>query len=94
MHIVDGSGLSLKNFATPHHFVSVLARLKKLPHFDLFYHSLPERGKGVRAKSGSMSFIRCCVGYKGDIVFAIFINHGSNSQKMKEQIDAFIEQLP
>jgi D-alanyl-D-alanine carboxypeptidase/D-alanyl-D-alanine-endopeptidase (penicillin-binding protein 4) len=90
MNMVDGSGLSRKNFMTAKQLVAMLSKMKELPHFAEFYASLPERSSGVRAKNGSMSHVRCLAGYKGDIVFAIFINNGLSGGQMEQMIDQLL----
>jgi D-alanyl-D-alanine carboxypeptidase/D-alanyl-D-alanine-endopeptidase (penicillin-binding protein 4) len=93
INMVDGSGLSRKNFITSKQFATLLVRMKKSPHFSVFFKSLPEEIPGVFAKSGYMSHIRSLVGYKGDIAFAILINHGSDSKSMKKMIEEIIFKL-
>lgn len=93
-HMVDGSGLSRSNFVTAKQFVSILAKMQVSPYFSQFLTSLPEEGAGVFAKTGRMSFVRCLAGYKGDYIFAILINNGSDSQAMKDKIDQFKKLLP
>ncbi len=94
LNIVDGSGLSRKNFITARQLASMLVKMKASPHFPQFYASLPERAPGIRAKSGSMSFTRCMTGYKGDVAFAILINNGQDTQQMTQKLDQFLAELP
>ncbi|MGH2611535.1 MAG: D-alanyl-D-alanine carboxypeptidase/D-alanyl-D-alanine endopeptidase [Rhabdochlamydiaceae bacterium] len=94
LNMVDGSGLSRKNFITAKQLVEILVKMKHSSYFSEFYTSLPEEKPGVRAKTGSMSFIRCITGYKGDIAFAILINNGQNGQEMEQKVDQFLTQLP
>lgn len=94
MHMADGSGLSRKNFMTAQQFVFVLKKMKETPYFACFYDSLPEVQEGIRAKSGSMSFLRGYVGYKGDTAFAILINHCPDTPQMKQKLNQFLRDLP
>lgn len=94
LNMADGSGLSRKNFITPKQLALMLVKMKHSPYFAEFYASLPEEKPGVRAKTGSMSSCRGLAGYKGDIAFAIFINHGQDSKAMKERLDQIVAQLP
>ena len=77
--IVDGSGLSRKNYISPEFFVRFLRAMMKSPAYDTFLHDLPQPGKGtldgrltkasaglqsrVYMKSGSMNGVRCYSGY-------------------------------
>lgn len=90
MNMVDGSGLSRKNFITAKQLVAILAQMKQSPHF---FASLPEEMPGVYAKSGSMSFTRCLAGYKGDIAFAILINNGDDSKAMEKKLSQLVSDL-
>jgi D-alanyl-D-alanine carboxypeptidase/D-alanyl-D-alanine-endopeptidase (penicillin-binding protein 4) len=94
LNMVDGSGLSRKNFITAKQLVAILAFMRHSPHFAQFYASLPEEKSGIRAKSGSISFVRCITGYKGDVVFAILINNGQDVQEMKQKLDQILTELP
>jgi D-alanyl-D-alanine carboxypeptidase/D-alanyl-D-alanine-endopeptidase (penicillin-binding protein 4) len=94
INMVDGSGLSRKNLLTAKQLAKMLVQMKKSPYFSEFYASLPEEKPGIRAKTGSMSFIRGIVGYKGDIAFAILINNGPTGQKMEQKLDQFMTELP
>ncbi len=93
MNMVDGSGLSRKNFITAEQLAMILVEMKKSPHFPHFLQSLPEEMPGVFAKSGSMSFTRCLAGYKGDIAFAILINYGDDSKEMEKKLDQLVTEL-
>ncbi len=75
LNLVDGSGLSRKDLMTAKQFVVFLSKVKELPIFSTFLHSLPEISPGIRAKSGCMSLARGAVGYAGDVAFAILINY-------------------
>lgn len=86
MQMVDGSGLSRKNFMTPKQLTTILMKMQNSPHFSAFYASLPEKYPGVRAKDGLMSSTVSLAGYKGDVVFTIFINNGPSTKEMKEKI--------
>jgi D-alanyl-D-alanine carboxypeptidase/D-alanyl-D-alanine-endopeptidase (penicillin-binding protein 4) len=94
LNMADGSGLSRKNFITPKQLALMLVKMKQSPYFAEFYESLPEKTPGVRAKTGSMSACRGLTGYKGDIAFAILINHGQDSKEMREKLDQIVAELP
>lgn len=93
LNMVDGSGLSRKNFITAKQLVTMLLKMKESPHYPLFFDSLPEVKPGIWAKTGSMSSIRCLAGYKGDVVFAIMINNGQDLQQMQQKIDQFLSDI-
>lgn len=92
-YMVDGSGLSRKNCVTSHQLATLLVKMKNSPHFDAFFASLPEKEKGIRAKTGYMSLINNCAGYEGDKAFAILINHCPDTKAMKEAVSRFLSQL-
>jgi serine-type D-Ala-D-Ala carboxypeptidase/endopeptidase (penicillin-binding protein 4) len=101
LYINDGSGLSRFNTITASQMVSVLNYMKtKSPYSEDFYQSLPSAGDGtlskfsqqdfpdkcLRAKSGSMTRVRCYAGYLNtlsgrQLSFAIMLNNFSCSQK-------------
>ncbi len=89
MSLEDGSGLSRKNLITAQQLVAILIQMKNSKLFPVFFESLPEERKGIRAKSGSMSLIKGYVGYSNDIAFAILINQCTNSKFIKEKLDNF-----
>jgi len=91
-NMVDGSGLSRKNVVTAKQLVNMLLKIKKSSLFPIFLNSLPRKDR-LRIKSGSMSLIRGCVGYAGDIAFAILVNQCSNHHMMNEKIDAVLSEL-
>jgi len=78
-NIVDGSGLSRKNFASPDFFVSLLNSVRRSALFNDFLDCLPGPGDGtlkkrfadtdeavrkrIRMKSGSMNGTLCFSGY-------------------------------
>ena len=96
----DGSGLSRFNAITASQIVSVLNYMKiRSAYSEDFYQSLPAAGGGtlskfspqdfpnecLRAKSGSMTRVRCYAGYLTTVSgrqlsFAIMLNNFSCSQ--------------
>jgi D-alanyl-D-alanine carboxypeptidase/D-alanyl-D-alanine-endopeptidase (penicillin-binding protein 4) len=91
----DGSGLSHFNAASPTFFTSLLQYMKESTPF---VQSLPVAGEGTlyqfnpslfpdslfRAKSGSMTRVRCYAGYmktdsNKELAFSIMVNHFSGS---------------
>lgn len=92
-NMADGSGLSRKNLVTAKQLVAVLLKMRDSPLFSLFLDSLPERGQGIRAKSGTMSQVNALSGYVGDIAFAILINHSLDPAKSKEAIQSRLDHL-
>lgn len=98
----DGSGLSHFNAVPPQFFTGFLTYIKDN---ESFLNSLPSAGKGtlsrfnknlflgntLQAKSGSMTRIRCYVGYITNksgktFAFSIMVNHfsGSHSALIRE----------
>lgn len=92
-NMADGSGLSRKNLLTTKQLVSILAMMKSSTSFPIFLQSLPQQDDLMKAKSGSMSFIKGYVGYTGNIAFAILINQSVDHQKMNEKIKLFLSHL-
>ena len=96
----DGSGLSRFNAFTARHLVFILNYMKyQSPYATDFYQSLPSAGKGtltafsteqfpgetVKAKSGSMTRVRCYAGYMKttsgrELTFTVMLNNFSCSQ--------------
>ena len=92
--IEDGSGLSRQDQVSPEFFCSYLAAMKNSPVYSDFLECLSAQGYGsladmtyfndtytIYAKSGSMSGVRCYVGYivpnSGDedtLCFAVMVN--------------------
>jgi D-alanyl-D-alanine carboxypeptidase/D-alanyl-D-alanine-endopeptidase (penicillin-binding protein 4) len=93
LSMMDGSGLSRKNLITAKQLVAVLLKMRKSEAFPIFFQSLPDQGGSVRAKTGSMSFIRGAAGYAGEIAFAIIINHGCDAKRMNEELKQFFAHL-
>lgn len=91
----DGSGLSRANAVSAEFYVKLLTYMKKQsPHSAAFYNSLPVAGESgtiewilkntplqgkLKAKSGSISRVRCYAGYinvsNKNYVFAILVNN-------------------
>ena len=102
----DGSGLSHFNAISPNQISSILVFMaQKSLKSEAFFNSLPNAGSGtlsgfnteffpmntLKAKSGSMSRVRCYAGYletdsANKIAFSIMFNHfsGTNSKLVKE----------
>jgi D-alanyl-D-alanine carboxypeptidase/D-alanyl-D-alanine-endopeptidase (penicillin-binding protein 4) len=74
----DGSGLSRYDYISPETIVHVLEAMRRSPHFDLYYQSLPiagvdgtlrsrmrgtPAGNNLRAKTGSVAQSRALSGY-------------------------------
>ncbi len=88
----DGSGLSRKDLVTPEAVVSLMNYVDGRPYSDVFRESLPAggepqttlrarlRGVPVRAKTGSIEFVRALSGYVTtvdgrELRFSIMANH-------------------
>ena len=102
----DGSGLSHFNAISPDQITSILNfMVKKSENSEAFFNSLPNAGSGtlsgfstelfpgntLKAKSGSMSRVRCYAGFLQtnsgkEIAFSIMFNQfsGSSSKLVKE----------
>lgn len=93
LFIADGSGLSRKNLITPRQLVYVLTSMKKSDYFSDFFASLPDLGRGIKAKSGTMSQIKAVTGYLDEIAFAILINQEIDNQRIRKKIDSFFDFL-
>ncbi len=98
----DGSGLSSRNGLTSESLVNLLIHMKKEgKYFSEFYSSLPDAGingtlsgyfsdpvfqSNLKAKSGSMTRVRCYAGYftastGRQMVFSIMVNNFQGTQK-------------
>ncbi len=111
----DGSGLSRFNAMTASHLTWILNYMAtKSQHSDVFYETLPTSGEGtmtvfstesfprgsLRAKSGSMTRVRCYAGYLKttsgkSLSFTVMLNNFSCSQadavrKIQELLMVFI----
>ena len=88
MLLSDGSGLSQKNLLTARQLTTFLRAMKSSEHFSVFYDSLGEVKPGVKGKSGFNGLNFAFAGYKGEIAFAIIINHALDTKASKEKIDS------
>lgn len=113
LFIEDGSGLSHFNAISPAFITSVLVAMKNGKNSVSFVESLPNAGEGtlssfstqkfpgntLRAKSGSMTRVRCYAGYLKtssgkEIAFSIMFNHFSGSQsKLKAGVEKILSVL-
>jgi len=104
----DGSGLSHFNLATPQFFTGLLNHSKNSPPFT---NSLPTAGEGtlyrfspnvfpgktLKAKSGSMTRVRCYSGYlttdkNNQLAFSIMFNHFNGEHaKLIGEIEKLLE---
>lgn len=112
--IEDGSGLSHFNAVSPSMFTNLLIYMAtKSENSLVFSNSLPTPGNGtmiyfdefkfpensLRAKSGSMTRVRCYAGYlttntKTDLAFSIMVNHFSGSHaKLIQEIETLLVQI-
>ena len=92
-NMADGSGLSRKNLITAKQLVFILQLMKNSDFFPVFIQSLPQKGDLIRAKTGSMSLVKGCAGYVGDIAFAILINQCLDPIKKDELINYYLMKL-
>jgi D-alanyl-D-alanine carboxypeptidase/D-alanyl-D-alanine-endopeptidase (penicillin-binding protein 4) len=92
-NMVDGSGLSRKNFITTKQLTSMLIKIKQSPYFSVLFNSLPQIREGIYAKSGSMSSLRGYAGYKGEVAFAILINHYTDRKEIGQEFDKILDSL-
>lgn len=110
----DGSGLSHFNAISASHLTSVLNYMfNQSENKEVFYNSLPAAGSGtisgfrteyfpgntLKAKSGSMTLVRCYAGYLeldsgNKVAFSIMVNHFSGSHsKLINEIENLLYQL-
>jgi D-alanyl-D-alanine carboxypeptidase/D-alanyl-D-alanine-endopeptidase (penicillin-binding protein 4) len=99
----DGSGLSHFNAISPAYFISLLKTMSESNNAEVFLNSLPGAANlsgfdskmftpdGLKAKSGSMTRVRCYAGYLltdsgKKLAFAFMVNHfsGSHSKLIDE----------
>lgn len=114
--IEDGAGLSRQDLATPNAMVHLLTYLSSQPYGPQLRNALPNAGvdgtlewrmrntpamDNVHAKTGSMSYVRCLVGYvttaSGErLAFAIMLNnfvHEGDEPSPSRNLDAIVELL-
>lgn len=114
--IDDGAGLSRQDLSTANAMVHLLTYLARQPYADALRDALPAAGvdgtlewrmrhtaatDNVHAKTGSMSNVRCLVGYvttaAGEhLAFAIMLNNfvrDENAPSPSHQLDAIVELL-
>ncbi len=110
----DGSGLSPTNGVTPEIMTAILKYMKtQSPYAIQFYNALPSPGNGtltafnpgnfphgaLRAKSGSMTRVRCYAGYLttvsgNELAFAIMLNNFSCRQsEAAKAIEDFLKEI-
>lgn len=111
--IEDGSGLSHFNAVSPKFFTELLYNMYSGDNKKVFINSLPSAGKGtmssfntqlfpgetLKAKSGSMTRVRCYAGYLKlssgkTVAFSLMANHfsGSHSQ-LRSEIEKLLFEL-
>lgn len=114
LFLEDGSGLSHFNAASPAFFTEVLCYMaKERLYKNVFLNSLPSAGKGtlsrfskanfpnggLKAKSGSMTRVRCYSGYlkldsSKTAAFSIMVNHFSGSHsKLIGEVEKLLVEL-
>lgn len=114
--IEDGAGLSRQDLATPNAMVQLLSYLASQPYGEPLRDALPDAGvdgtlewrmrhtpaaDNVHAKTGSMTNVRCLVGYvttaAGEhLAFAIMLNNfvrGDDERSPSSNVDAIVELL-
>lgn len=97
--LLDGSGLSYGNQATPEVMVEVFASMHRSPLRDAFYDSLKEKNVGKiqgRVKTGTLAVATCLVGYLDPpsghrLAFAMLFNRGTSrdfgwAPKIRDQL--------
>jgi len=114
IYMCDGSGLSRYNESTPKQMVRVLSYMRnKSQYGDLFFNSIPDApqgtlyyfhgenfpGRSLKAKSGSMTHIRCFAGclktVSGrEILFSVMINQFlSNQYFVCNQVEDLLKEV-
>jgi serine-type D-Ala-D-Ala carboxypeptidase/endopeptidase (penicillin-binding protein 4) len=114
--IEEGTGLSRQDLATPNAMVRLLAHLASQPYGAQLRDALPDAGvdgtlewrmrntaamDNVHAKTGSMNYVRCLVGYvttaSGEhLAFAIMLNNfvrEGDDPSPSRNLDAIVELL-
>ncbi len=115
LFLEDGSGLSPRDAINSEALADYLIYMRNHgSYFQLFYNSLPEAGKNgtlrtcfrdpafegrLRAKSGSMSRVRCYAGYMtsisgNNLVFSVLVNNFSGtSQDVIAAIEVLMKEI-
>ena len=114
MFLADGSGLSRFNAITPHQLTEILNYINRSTDAEIFKQSLPTAGGNgtlyvfdkekfpngmLRAKSGSMTRVRCYAGflktYSGkELIFAVMLNNFPCKQtEAIQKIEEFLVEI-
>lgn len=111
LQVSDGSGLSRKNLVTPRALMELLVHMDDHPAREAFLSSLPRGGERnttlsyrlsqapVRAKTGSLQFVRALSGYvqrpdDSRVVFVLFANNYTGpSYQISDTMDDVVELL-
>ena len=111
LNIVDGSGLSRKDLITPASLGALLAHMRNHPAAGAFRQSLPQgggagstlrsrlRGVPVRAKTGSLAYVRALAGYvdgpQGQPIAFVLIanNYTARSYRITQAFDRIVRAL-